>query len=87
MAFLTKGLRIILRDSRINEELEISNENEQIATLLERAKEDQAADANSEAPENLNEEFNNSEVINLVIVSEDLLQELEQALKELENIK
>ena len=57
MAFLTKGLRIILRDSRINEELEISNENEQIATLLERAKEDQAADSNSEAPENLNEEF------------------------------
>ena len=34
MAFLTKGLRIILRDSRIKEELEISNENEQISALL-----------------------------------------------------
>ncbi|MBQ7360775.1 MAG: DNA topoisomerase (ATP-hydrolyzing) subunit B [Lachnospiraceae bacterium] len=42
MAFLTKGLRIILRDSRVGEELEISNENEQIATLLERAQADQA---------------------------------------------
>ena len=57
MAFLTKGLRIVLRDSRINEELEVSNENEQIATLLERAKEDQAADTNFDAPENLNEEY------------------------------
>ena len=45
MAFLTKGLRIILRDSRINEELEISNENEQIATLLERAQADQAEES------------------------------------------
>ncbi|MCR5754620.1 MAG: DNA topoisomerase (ATP-hydrolyzing) subunit B [Acetatifactor sp.] len=39
MAFLTKGLRIILRDDRV-EEAEINHENEQINELLERAAED-----------------------------------------------
>ena len=48
MAFLTKGLRIILRDSRLGEELEVSNENEQISTLLERAAADQAEDTAEE---------------------------------------
>ena len=38
MAFLTKGLRIILRDARIEEDK--SKENEAIYTLLERAEED-----------------------------------------------
>ncbi len=40
MAFLTKGLRIILRDSRIEEEINSDNENSQISELLERAKND-----------------------------------------------
>ena len=40
MAFLTKGLRIILRDSRIEEEITSDNENSQINELLERAKND-----------------------------------------------
>lgn len=40
MAFLTKGLRIILRDSRIEEEISSDNENSQISGLLERAKKD-----------------------------------------------
>jgi len=42
MAFLTKGLRIILRDDRIEEEIETDHENDQINELLERAKEDAA---------------------------------------------
>lgn len=49
MAFLTKGLRIILRDSRTEEELELNNENAQINELLERASED----AKSEEKEGL----------------------------------
>ena len=40
MAFLTKGLRIILRDSRVEEEITSDNENSQINELLERAKND-----------------------------------------------
>ena len=40
MAFLTKGLRIILRDSRVEEEITSENENSQINELLERAKND-----------------------------------------------
>ncbi len=42
MAFLTKGLRIILRDSRTEEEEEI--ENQQIAELLRRAEEDKESE-------------------------------------------
>ncbi len=42
MAFLTKGLRIILRDSRMEEEVTLeSNENAQINELLERASADE----------------------------------------------
>ncbi len=55
MAFLTKGLRIILRDNRVEEEVAADNENRQINELLERAAEDardrgEAADKVSEAP-------------------------------------
>ena len=43
MSFLTKGLRIILRDSRTAEEVDIDkeHENNQISELLKRAEEDQ----------------------------------------------
>ena len=41
MAFLTKGLRIILRDTRVADD---THENEQIQTLLERAYEDREND-------------------------------------------
>lgn len=40
MAFLTKGLRIILRDNRQEEEIVTDHENSQINELLERAKAD-----------------------------------------------
>ena len=40
MAFLTKGLRIILRDSRREEELVADHENSQISELLTRAEND-----------------------------------------------
>ena len=45
MAFLTKGLRIILRDNRTEEEASLEemseeHENEQISELLQRAQED-----------------------------------------------
>ncbi len=41
MAFLTKGLRIILRDNRPEEETVVNLENSQIGDLLNRAAEDQ----------------------------------------------
>ena len=41
MAFLTKGLRIILRDNRTEEELQIDNASSQINELLQRAEADQ----------------------------------------------
>ena len=46
MAFLTKGLRIILHDLRIKDEntLDTYNENDQINVLLERAAEDESAE-------------------------------------------
>ena len=40
MAFLTKGLRIILRDTRVQEEILADNENAQINELLARAEAD-----------------------------------------------
>ncbi len=40
MAFLTKGLRIILRDERQEEKIESDNENSQINELLQRAEAD-----------------------------------------------
>ena len=48
MAFLTKGLRIILKDSRIEEIFDTDVENHQISELLKRADED----AKMEAAEN-----------------------------------
>ena len=52
MAFLTKGLRIILKDSRSSEMLDTDAENHQISELLKRADED----AKNEAAENSAEE-------------------------------
>jgi len=56
MAFLTKGLRIILRDNRVEEEeiLEANSENSQINELLQRAeadKQEQIAEAVKEEKE------------------------------------
>lgn len=54
MAFLTKGLRIILRDNRVEEKITADVENSQINELLRRAEADkeereaEAADKNSE---------------------------------------
>ncbi len=53
MAFLTKGLRIILRDSRTEEEIVADNENSQINELLNRAEADkQAQEAENTVSEN-----------------------------------
>ncbi len=55
MAFLTKGLRIILRDSRTQEEIIADNENNQINELLNRAEADkqaQEAEKSAEVSEN-----------------------------------
>ena len=46
MAFLTKGLRIILRDNRNEEEIVADNENSQINKLLERAEADKNTESN-----------------------------------------
>ena len=40
MAFLTKGLRIVLKDERVEEKIEADNENSQINELLQRAEQD-----------------------------------------------
>lgn len=40
MAFLTKGLRIVLKDERVEEKIESDNENAQINELLQRAEQD-----------------------------------------------
>ena len=45
MAFLTKGLRIILKDERIDEEISLDNQNEQIRELLSRAEEDKKGES------------------------------------------
>lgn len=55
MAFLTKGLRIILRDSRVEEEIYADNENSQINELLERAKNDSEELKPSEVKNNDND--------------------------------
>lgn len=54
MAFLTKGLRIILRDNRTEEIISTDTENSQINELLRRAKEDREEDTETE--ENLQED-------------------------------
>lgn len=48
MAFLTKGLRIILRDNRQEEEIPTNHENSQINELLERANADREEDKSEE---------------------------------------
>ncbi len=55
MAFLTKGLRIILRDSRIPDSLDTSAENHQISELLKRAEEDEML-SEKEASDQIEEE-------------------------------
>lgn len=55
MAFLTKGLRIILRDER-QEKLEYDNENEQINDLLQRAEVDMQMQDKEESTENSGED-------------------------------
>ena len=65
MAFLTKGLRIILRDSRQEEEITDtlnSLENVQISELLERAGEDAKLQREEEA-ENVSEDETGNEVL------------------------
>ena len=58
MAFLTKGLRIILRDSRVVEEVPADTENAQINELLERANQD----AEDSAKEEVLAEYANTSV-------------------------
>ena len=48
MAFLTKGLRIILKDSRQEKEIIADHENEQINELLKRADDDQKEENNDD---------------------------------------
>jgi len=65
MAFLTKGLRIILRDNRYDENGEmVSVESEQIGELLERAFEDKkdSKDAENSEEDKYDEEIDNSSV-------------------------
>lgn len=60
MAFLTKGLRIILRDERQEEKLAADNENSQINELLQRAEADikaQEHDRDEESSEEASEEL------------------------------
>lgn len=61
MAFLTKGLRIILRDNRQEEEVLADTENSQINELLHRAEADKEAEAASD-PIPINEEVPGQEV-------------------------
>ena len=59
MAFLTKGLRIILRDGRTKEEISAYHENSQISELLQRAeadREERAQDGGEKSKEELQEE-------------------------------
>lgn len=57
MAFLTKGLRIILRDERKQEKPDTDNENSQISELLQRAEADreEAAEASGTGTEETSE--------------------------------
>jgi len=84
MAFLTKGLRIILRDSRTAEEADINkeNENSQISELLKRAEGDQKLQQNTvdndnsvendNADEESADNVNNAENIDALIGEEDI---------------
>ncbi len=62
MAFLTKGLRIILRDNRTEEEeLVADNENSQINELLERAEADKKIEAAENSEKNKDNKDNKEE--------------------------
>ena len=52
MAFLTKGLRIILKDERVEEKIEADNENAQINELLQRAEQDREEREDGDSEEN-----------------------------------
>lgn len=52
MAFLTKGLRIILKDERVEEKIEADNENAQINELLQRAEQDREEREDEDSGEN-----------------------------------
>ena len=82
MAFLTKGLRIILRDNRAEEEevLDVSNENSQINELLQRAeadKKEQLIESGKEEVEKESDDSvseivkNNSDTIESLLASEE----------------
>lgn len=55
MAFLTKGLRIILRDNRVEEKISANVENSQISELLQRAEADKEERESEEEAESNNE--------------------------------
>lgn len=61
MAFLTKGLRIILRDNRQEEEVPADTENSQINELLQRAEADRESEKETESLP-INEEVSGQEV-------------------------
>lgn len=61
MAFLTKGLRIILRDNRQEEEVPADTENSQINELLQRAEADRESEKETESLP-INEEVPGQEV-------------------------
>lgn len=82
MAFLTKGLRIILRDNRAEEEevLDVSNENSQINELLQRAEADKKEQLIESGKEEVEKEAgdsvseivkNNSDTIESLLASEE----------------
>ena len=52
MAFLTKGLRIVLKDERVEEKIEADNENAQINELLQRAEQDREEREDEDSEEN-----------------------------------
>lgn len=52
MAFLTKGLRIVLKDERVEEKIEADNENAQINELLQRAEQDREEREDEDSGEN-----------------------------------
>ena len=52
MAFLTKGLRIILKDERVEEKIEADNENAQINEILQRAEQDREEREDEDSEEN-----------------------------------
>ena len=64
MAFLTKGLRIILRDNRQEAEITANNENSQINELLRRAEDDKKEQAAEKEAKSLsvNEEVSGKEI-------------------------